>query len=276
MGLITIALLVGVLVLLLRLVPRAAVAGQTRGGSDGTGLRGPQPAGAGTVRVYHRDRKLKDRNEYVFHLGREEFDDDVTCSPSGRYVTGVSQGNFESGGDPTRDVALVDTTTGVAPFVLRFRDRPRWPRVSDAGLLIVREVGAEEATILHAFDSDGRRRWAVTLPTSHDLTEFSADGRLIAIVSGLFWRTSNADVRTWLLQPDSGRALAQFSGTESLRGTDDGHCEITGPSGPVKFLSPPGMLDRVLATDYLETWRSRLGEGRVPSSGRCERGPRQG
>jgi hypothetical protein len=212
------------------------------------------PGGSGTVQVKQRDRRLKKRTETNFYLGREEFED-TAQSPSGRYLTGVSEGSLQSD-DMVPGVALVDTQTGIAPFVLRFRRRPRWPRVNDAGLLLVREV-AWASAILHAFDSEGKRRWNLTLPTTHDLAEFSADGQLVAIVSGLFWRRSNSDVWTWLVRADTGDVVATLDGTDALRATQDGRCEITGPTGAVTFLCPPGMLERVLEPEYVAEWRTR-------------------
>jgi len=208
------------------------------------------PAGSGTVRVNQRDRKLKRRTEYDFYLGREEFDADLSTSPNGRYLTGVSQGNVEVN-DPKSGVALVDTRAGVSPFVLRFRERPRWPRVNDDGLLLAREVTRSGSAILHVFDPEGRCRWSVNLPMGRDLAEFSSDGQLGRIISGLFWRSSDADVPIGVLNAGTGVIVARSTGTKSLRATADGHGEVMTAEGPVKILSPVGMLERVLSPDYL-------------------------
>ncbi len=212
-----------------------------------------KPSGTGTAQVNQRDRKLRKREGSIFYLGREEFED-ATESPSGRFVAGVSDGNLETV-DVVPGVALVDLENGVAAYVVRFRARPRWPRVSDSGLLLLREVSGDRA-ILHVFDSQGQRRWGVALPTTHDLAEFSADGSLVAIISGLFWRKSDADVWTWLLRSDTGAVIESLSGAGVLRSTKDGRCEIRGQSGPVTVLSPPGMLERVLAPEYAAEWRT--------------------
>jgi hypothetical protein len=210
---------------------------------------------AGTVRVHHRERTLRRQEGTVFYLGREDFEDGVG-SPNGRFLTGISQGNMDSD-DVVPGVALVDTTTGRALFVLRFGNRPRWSRANDAGLLLVREVSRRDEALLHLFDPSAQRRWSVTLPTAHDVAEFSADGGLVAVISGLFWRRSNAAVWTWLLRADTGTIIDSLNGTDVLRATDNGRCDINATSGTVTILSPPGLLERALAPGYITEWRTR-------------------